>query len=63
MYFRVDVILMLKRIGSSATEGRARAPQMENGAKRGHGKKKGEGLKSHFNFRADINLRIFLRKD
>lgn len=29
---------MHKRIGSLATEGRARAPQMEKGAKRGDGK-------------------------
>lgn len=38
IYFRVDVRLMHKRIGSLATEGRARAPQMEKGAKRGDGK-------------------------
>lgn len=35
IYFRVDVRLIHKRIGSLVTERRACAPEMEKGAKRG----------------------------
>lgn len=58
IYFRVDVRLMHKRIGSLATEGRARAPKW----RRGRSAVMAKGRKSHFNFRGRQQPANFLEK-